>query len=554
MKNTEEDIKLKVIMSWLKRLGFEENEMEFEKTFTIRLGKLSAKICAEEQIKIHRRLDILVKRNGENLFVIEVKTDGKKLNDNDKEQAIIYARLVNPIASIAMVTNGKESKIYRTGDKTELEQNKEAILGYKINTDDIQRIYAEALENFIGYSAENVKTFCDAQIKDNMKTLLGTSEELNKKYIPELYVPSKKLAKRIDEFLVSDKPVFAIIGESGSGKTCSMCGFAINLLKDNPVLFYRANSLYEGITKSIANDFNWVFSSYYDDIQLLKRINKIFKDRKIVIFIDAVDDWDSANKIAMLGNFASKINNLNFKLIISCKSSQWDMFLCDKGIPTPLSEEIYLSSKYYLIEPFDDEEFFTMIKKYQQVYNYYGTFGEDVLKECRKLPFLLKLFFGVARIKKIPHLNFSIKEFYDEYYKTIIDRLPNRDKEYAERILKLLARILYENNLNSIKEELLRAEGHIPNNEDIRHSLFECNILEKHKIDSEYYIGFYFQKYREKQIIIDAPIRANAEAYLDLYIKLNIGSEFCILRNMIYKTIEHELPEALEKLASLHFC
>ena len=58
-----------------------------------------------------------------------------------------------------------------------------------------------------------------------------------------------------------DKPVFAIIGESGSGKTCAMCGSAMELSRDYPVLFYRAANLTEGIIKSIANDFNWEFSA-----------------------------------------------------------------------------------------------------------------------------------------------------------------------------------------------------------------------------------------------------------------------------------------------------
>ena len=65
MKNTEEDIKQKVVMPFLKSLGFEDNELEFEKSFFLRIGKFTTRVDTEEQIKTAQpRLDILVKRNG----------------------------------------------------------------------------------------------------------------------------------------------------------------------------------------------------------------------------------------------------------------------------------------------------------------------------------------------------------------------------------------------------------------------------------------------------------------------------------------------------------
>lgn len=552
-------------MPFLKSLGFAEDELEFEKSFSLHLGRHAVRIDTEKQIKeAHPRLDILVNRDRINLFVIEVKSDRKDLTEDDKEQAISYARLVDPMARLAIVTNGKDNRIYKVGDKSEIEKDKAKILAYKLPCEDTQSFYEEAFEYFIGYSFENVEIFCDAQIKEGMKTLSGSQEKRDRKFIPELYVASKKLTEALPNYLGSDKPVFAIVGESGSGKTCSMCGLALELTCQNPVLFYRAVNLTEGLIKSIANDFNWEFSAHHDEITLFKRLDKIFKGKKIVIFVDGVDEWVNPSKVEILGDFASKIKNRNFKIVISCKSGQWDKFITKSGIPTSLFEEVFSVNeniKGYLMEPFDDQEFYTMITKYRQFYDFKGLFESDVLEECKRSPFLLRVFFEVAQKKKLPHLTFSIKEFYDEYYQVLIERIPD-NREIAENTIKGLARIMFEKNVAVIDSETIRWEFELNVNETLMPSLFECNILEKTILGSESQVGFYFEKLRdyvitfkvrkwdivpiksfhedwakidlknvqlnaisffyqfadiEKKKAIDEPIRSKAEAYLEFY-------------------------------------
>ncbi len=48
---TEEDIKQKVIMPFIKSLGFDESELEFEKSFSLHLGRYAVRIDTEKQIK-----------------------------------------------------------------------------------------------------------------------------------------------------------------------------------------------------------------------------------------------------------------------------------------------------------------------------------------------------------------------------------------------------------------------------------------------------------------------------------------------------------------------
>lgn len=565
MKKSEEDIKIKIVLPFLKSLGFEENELTLEESFHLRLGSHTVRVDTGRQMEAARpRLDILVKRNGQNYFVIEVKVDSHKLTDEDKEQAISYARLVHPIAPLAIVTNGRQSKIYDVLTKEGISEDEVSKRDYKIHTNDIDSIYKEAFEYFIGYSKENVRLFCDAQINEGMKTLVGSKEKPDRKFIPELYVPSKKLYKAFDEFLNSDKSVFAMVGESGIGKTCSMCGLTRDIAKDYPVLFYKAQELRGDLIKAISDDFNWQFSAYHDSIPMLKRLNNLFKDKKIIIFADGIDEWANADKAVILGDLASKIKNRNFKLVISCKSGQWDKFLSKLGTPTQLSEEIFSPSmpfKGFIVEPFDGEEFHNLIKKYREFYGFNGLFESAVLDECKRLPFLLRVFFEVANRTRCEHLTFSTKEFYDEYYRAVLQKMPD-DKDTIENVIKSIAKALYEKNVDSIDIVGLQEALGLRVHEQIPQSLFECNILERTETESDSLIGFYFKKFRdyvivfkinkwnsisldefeksfgslsfrdvqldainlfyrladsEKKKVIDGPLREKAEAYLDLY-------------------------------------
>ncbi len=74
--STEEDVKIKIVLDYLKSLGFKEDELSFEDSFLLYLGRSTYKIdTLEQRTKAQPRLDILVRRNNINLFVVEVKSD-----------------------------------------------------------------------------------------------------------------------------------------------------------------------------------------------------------------------------------------------------------------------------------------------------------------------------------------------------------------------------------------------------------------------------------------------------------------------------------------------
>src|SRR5687767_1462986 len=117
----EEEVKIRVIVPWLLERGLATEDLAFETSFTLRIGNNSVVIGGRTEKDAQRaRLDLLVRRRGANLLVIEVKEPGHSLTDEDRDQAISYARLLHPIAPFALVTNGKDFYLYDVVTKNRL--------------------------------------------------------------------------------------------------------------------------------------------------------------------------------------------------------------------------------------------------------------------------------------------------------------------------------------------------------------------------------------------------------------------------------------------------
>ncbi|MBE3128467.1 MAG: type I restriction enzyme HsdR N-terminal domain-containing protein, partial [Actinobacteria bacterium] len=243
--SNEEDLKQKVVLPYIKSLGFTLNELEFEKNFSIRLGRNVYCInnCKKKE-NAEGRLDILCKRGNKNLFVIEVKRDNLKITQDDIDQGISYARLLDQIAPFVLITNGKDTRAMDTVSKKELSENDIGFQsdfwknGCKLSSKDELNYRYEALEKFIGYSYENLKLFSMSQIQDRILVSKGSKNDLTKKYIPELFLKSEKLYSALEKYLVSSAVAFSIIGESGVGKTNHVCYLAETFSSKYLTLFF----------------------------------------------------------------------------------------------------------------------------------------------------------------------------------------------------------------------------------------------------------------------------------------------------------------------------
>lgn len=509
----EEEIRGKLLLPFLNDLGFDQSEISLEKSFTIRLGKT-------QQI-IKGRSDILCKRNGRNLFIIELKNDSISITQNDIDQGISYARsLLDDIAPFTIITNGKLTKIFDSVSRSELTGKKiseESAFwknDYTLSSDEELRIRYEALKKFVSFSSENLKFFCKNQVQDRMGPIVGDINTPSSKFVKELYHQRQELVTVFNKFISSDAIFFGILGHAGVGKTNVMCSLAIQNLEDKFVFFYNAAIINKSPLEHIAQDLNGVFSSKSESSLILKKLDELgrFLNKKILIFIDAIDESTNPNLSLELSEIALICRNLSqVKICISCKSNIWDGILKIKGTNTHLFEELCKfhqrisdvnNNPGFLLKEFNDDELKDITLLYKNSFNLKGNISKLLSNELRN-GFFLRIFSEVYNDKQIPD-KIDDKELIKNYIKESLEKTELRF-QLGIRILAKIGRILMNHNYTSL--EKYKDDGLDVNNlleklnfaidDSLPEEFFSRNILIRSNKEESYNVNFYYSKVRD---------------------------------------------------------
>lgn len=496
----EETVKATIILPWLADRGIVASEVQLETSFSVRIGRQFISIGEKSAAdRVHRaRLDILVCRNNRNLFVIEVKRSSAELSEEDRDQAISYAKLVDPIAPFAAVTNGEQFLVYDTITKSDVNPDRADLLSDRpIQLPEESRL--EALRLFFGRSPTNLLRFCQAQVEREVRTIRGDASHLGAVYVPEIQVERSEALLSVRTFLTSDKPMFVVLGDSGMGKTCLMIDVANMLLESqHPTLFFKGTAIGENLPSEIGHEVEWAFGDTASPIAMLRRLSANTAGRPLVIVVDGLEDWIHPTRVQSLVWLASHIVSQPVRLIVSCKPGSWQHFREIRGLPTGIETSIYDSDtdKPYTAElgPFSDREFSIAVTKYRTVFKVGGVFEDTALDAARRSPFLLRLLFQVSASTGSRNLTFESTEFFKEYLNMAIRRTSN--PEAAEMTLDAVARIMYERDAEWVDKNDVRKDLKLGINESVLPDLFENQLLVETDSHATKRIGFGFGQLR----------------------------------------------------------
>lgn len=506
---TEEDIKAKIILPYIQNLGFDVSEITLEKSFKIRLGKTT---------HATGRLDILCKRHNKSLFVLELKSDTIPITNDDRDQGISYARLLDDIAPFTIVSNGIETKVYDSITKEELngkisEQSAFWKGGYSLSADEEIRIRYEALKNFISLTPENLKIFCEAQVNGRMGQIIGSIDNPFSKFVKDLYIQRQELQIAFDNFIGSSDSIFGLVGNAGVGKTNAICSLTLQNLEDSFVFFYNA-AIIMSPTECIAQDLNLAFSSRTETDTVLKKLNDLgrFANKKVLIFIDAIDENTNPAITYELSELALAAKNLDFiKIIISCKSNIFNSIVKINDNPTHLYDELkksHLSNSdlggnpSFVLTEFTDKELNDILPLYQKAFDFKGVISNSILQELKN-GFFLKIFCEVYSGKLVPD-KINDKELIKKYMKQSLDKT-GIGFVSGLRILSAIGKIIIDHEYTSwqsFKDEGLDVNHILEKlnfslDENIHEDLFTRNILIKSNTEESYNISFYYSKIRD---------------------------------------------------------
>jgi hypothetical protein len=556
----EEELKVKHVLPWLQRIGIDLADLHLEQTFSIKVGRQSIRVGEPAASKRRARLDILVRRNDKNLFIVETKAPDEQLTDDDRDQAICYARLVHPIAPYAVVTNGHEYRLYHSVTKQRVEPGDIRLGGFDVSLPESDLL--EAQSYFLEINTRNLLAFCQKQVESELRRVRGDISD-GKKYVPALHVPRTMFQTAVTAFQSSAKPGLLLTGPSGSGKTCELCFLAESTLsKDQPVLFFNGSMLPETLQDAISAEFAWNFGGVDGAIQVLKRVDRMLGQLSLTIIVDAVDEWTSRSRTAELDAFLRAAEQHRIKLVLGCKTSALPLLLVRRDTPTLVA----LLTTTSALSALTEEEFYSAIEKYRDAFRFYGGFERDLLTLARENPFLLRVLFDVARDSGLTHLTFSSEILFRKYYERSLLKIGPENETEAHETLFAVARLLWERNSDSVSERDLRDALKMRPSEPLMNDLFEYNLLVRTPGDvGERQVSFYFQQLRDyliafrvfnfhlmtpqqlqaefaavtfpsmradvmtlyyrlasrsKQEALDGELRKNAEAYLRCYIHL----------------------------------
>lgn len=491
----EEEVKLKVVVPYLSRLGLMPDELVFEKSFVLDLGTNRVQVKGKRRTRgeVGARLDTLVTRRGRNLLVWELKEAAHAFTDQDRAQAVSYARLVHPIAPFALLTNGSVCELLDTVTRAVIDpQSFKLKDAYEVVLPEADR--SAAIEIFLGYSEDNLLAFCRTQVAEHMRPLIGTPDDLTKKFIPELTVRRKDLADELAAFESSPCGGFLLLGDSGGGKTTALCDYVRQRLEERkPTLFFAGGTLGPDLLPAIVHEFSWTFVEQLTPASLFKRISGITDGVPLIVVVDAVDEWTSAQKGPSLLKVLRAVRGLNVKVVFSCKTNAW------AGIAEPDGSDLGFADLLmprrghagpFSLGAFSPEEFTRAVLRYRRTFHGLIRIEDQVLEEARRNPFLLRVVFAVAAESGEDRISFSSRAFFERYLEVLLRK--SGQKDVARVQLVRTARAMFEHNREVITEDEARVAVGLSASETLLPALFERNILHE-RVGG---MAFYFPQLR----------------------------------------------------------
>jgi hypothetical protein len=496
----EEELKSLFLLPLLRSLGVPSEEIELERSFSFKVGRRQLSESVEAQLTEARpRLDVLVKRRNRNAFVLEVKAPELDLTEEDALQAISYARLVHPIAPFAILSNGSTTQVFDVVTREQV--TREALAsGLKGDlavvlpgSDDF-----DALECFLRINPENLGRFADEQVSASLRSLVGSPSDLAKKYVPELHVARAQVEREVDRFQRDPHPVMALVGDSGIGKTSTMCHLAAAVLPTRaPALFFRASELGTSLLEHLAGEFAWTFADEHSPLKLVRRLSTIAQSTGLFVLIDGLDEWTAPGPQQQLGSLVRHLSGTAIKVIVSCKPSAWENFLSQRGTATDLSDAVMRSDHDVpgvQLANLTDEEFWQAMGHYRAAYGFNGPWDPTLLEEARRNPFFMRIAFEVARSERLQELRESSHVLFDRYFQALLRK--TSDPEITRRVTITAARLLDTQNAGQVSMDDFHGALGLRPTDPVPTEPFSAGILETLGAEDDTRMEFAFEGLR----------------------------------------------------------
>ena len=124
------------------------DSISHQKQFSMKFGHAIVTVKGKEITSKGARLDVLINYEGKPLAIFELKREGVSLNEDDIKQGLSYARMIEVMPPLVIVTNGDDTRIFKSYNGEEFtnstmqEKHFSAIINSvgKLAADDIKEV------------------------------------------------------------------------------------------------------------------------------------------------------------------------------------------------------------------------------------------------------------------------------------------------------------------------------------------------------------------------------------------------------------------------------
>jgi hypothetical protein len=201
--------------------------IEHQETFTIRLGH-SDHAIGSQRTWAAGRADVLIKSGGKPLAVIELKAPDEAVDEDAKRQALSYARLVEPMAPLAIVTNGKETLILRSFDGTALDArtfDDAAIVALFQDASQLAgATYDDAVKDLLARDDAVFAKLLRSASKRTLDQMTGDVKDLTRPLCNAFSVP-RSVVTELAESVQAGNRLTVLVGPALSGRTNALAQF-----------------------------------------------------------------------------------------------------------------------------------------------------------------------------------------------------------------------------------------------------------------------------------------------------------------------------------------
>ena len=511
-----------IVVNYFHDLGFTTDEIKLEVQFKVKLGTYDVLVEGRKREHLWRaRSDILVTHNGRNLAVVETKRSDHTLKEEDAEQALSYARLLKQMAPFAIVTNGSDVKVYDVFSE-ELKELETALdsaweKNGRQSSPVGEYLRFEAARKLFRFNPEAIVAFCKSQMERGLSEVKGSIAQ-GRSYVPELFVQRAGVDDAFHEWLDSDLPVFAIVGDSGSGKTNAMCHLAEHASSEHLVLFYQAMTLQNDMLSSIHKDLVWEFEAEKEIVFFINRLSEFANKRNcnVIIVVDGLDEFIGDQRLLKneLSDLAQRLRGSPVKLCVSCKSFDWNQYVIDKRRTYnqfaknifPAREIVHQPASYsppeaehvgVSLSNFSPEEKHAAFEKYKEAFNLEANLAGEVDKEC-VFPLMMRLVAEACQNGNLRLLSsFSNIEIFERYVENRLGVFESSRRTIGKEILTEIAILSIESGERFIDLATLKAA--MLWTDDVRETFYDLiriNLIRAVEHDSREKATFSFERIR----------------------------------------------------------